>query len=68
MPVLGLGTDVVSVPRFASALERHGERLLRRVFTEGEIAYVRTKAQPAVYSVEGRLLGPPPKVPEDFKG
>ena len=35
---------------------------------EGDLAYVRTKAQPAVYSVEGRLLGPAPKVPEDFKG
>ena len=32
------------------------------------LAYVRTKAQPAVYSVEGRALGPAPKVPDDFKG
>jgi hypothetical protein len=32
------------------------------------VAYVRTKAQPAVYSVESRTLGPAPKVPEDFKG
>jgi hypothetical protein len=32
------------------------------------LAYVRTKAQPAVYSVESRALGPAPKVPEDFKG
>jgi hypothetical protein len=35
---------------------------------EGEVAYVRTKGQPAVYSVEGRTLGTPPKVPDDFKG
>ena len=35
---------------------------------DGEIAYVRTKGQPAVYSVEGRALGPAPKVPDDFKG
>jgi Domain of unknown function (DUF4340) len=35
---------------------------------EGDLAYVRTKAQPAVYSVEGRTLGPAPKVPDDFKG
>jgi hypothetical protein len=32
------------------------------------LAYVRTKAHPAVYSVESRTLGPAPKVPEDFKG
>jgi hypothetical protein len=35
---------------------------------EGELAYVRTKAQPAVYSIESRTLGPAPKVPDDFKG
>jgi uncharacterized protein DUF4340 len=35
---------------------------------EGDVAYVRTKGQPAVYSVEGRALGPAPKVPDDFKG
>ena len=35
---------------------------------EGDLAYVRTKAQPAIFSVDSRLLGPPPKVPDDFKG
>jgi hypothetical protein len=35
---------------------------------EGDLAYVRTKAQPAVYSVESRTLGPAPKVPDDFRG
>jgi len=35
---------------------------------DGALAYVRTKAQPAVYSVETRSLGPTPKVPDDFKG
>jgi hypothetical protein len=35
---------------------------------EGEVAYVKTKAQPAVYAVDSKTLGPPPKVPDDFKG
>jgi len=35
---------------------------------DGEVTYVRTKTQPAIYSVDSRLLGPPPKVPDDFKG
>jgi hypothetical protein len=35
---------------------------------EGDVTYVRTKAQPTVYGVDSRLLGPPPKVPDDFKG
>jgi hypothetical protein len=34
---------------------------------EGELAYVRTKAGPAIYSVDERTLGPTPKVPDDFK-
>jgi hypothetical protein len=35
---------------------------------DGALAYVRTKAQPTVFSVESRTLGPVPKVPDDFKG
>ena len=34
----------------------------------GAVAYIRTKAQPTVFSVESRTLGPAPKVPDDFKG
>jgi hypothetical protein len=34
---------------------------------EGDLAFVRTKSQPAVYSIESRTLGPAPKVPDDFK-
>ena len=34
---------------------------------EGDLTYVRTKSQPAIYSVESRVL-PSPKVPDDFKG
>ncbi len=34
---LSNGVDLVSLPRFARALERQGERLLRRLFTPAEI-------------------------------
>lgn len=37
--ILGTGVDIVEVARFRRALERQGERLLRRLFTEGEINY-----------------------------
>lgn len=37
--ILGTGVDIVEVARIAAALERHGERFLRRLFTPGEIAY-----------------------------
>jgi holo-[acyl-carrier protein] synthase len=34
--ILGLGIDLVSVPRIREIRERHGERFLARVFTEAE--------------------------------
>jgi holo-[acyl-carrier protein] synthase len=36
---LDVGIDLVRVSRVAESLERFGERFLRRLFTEGEIAY-----------------------------
>jgi holo-[acyl-carrier protein] synthase len=37
--IRGVGVDVVDVWRIDRALQRHGDRFARRVFTEGEIAY-----------------------------
>ena len=37
--ILGTGVDIVAVDRVARAVERHGDRFLRRVFTPGELAY-----------------------------
>ena len=39
MTRLRVGIDLVRVSRIAETLERFGERFLRRIFTEGEIAY-----------------------------
>ncbi len=36
--IVGIGLDVVEVPRFEGVLVRHGERFERRVFAPGEIA------------------------------
>jgi holo-[acyl-carrier protein] synthase len=36
---LRVGIDLVMVSRIAESLERFGERFLRRIFTDGEIAY-----------------------------
>ena len=36
--ILGLGTDLVELDRFAEAFERQGEALLARLFTERERA------------------------------
>src|SRR5690606_20134432 len=37
--VIGVGTDIIEVERIKSACERHGDRFLKRVYTEGERAY-----------------------------
>jgi holo-[acyl-carrier protein] synthase len=37
--LIGLGCDVIEVERIRLALEKHGDRFLKRVFTEEEQAY-----------------------------
>ncbi len=46
MPVRGIGIDVVRVERIGESLARFGERMERRLFTEGELAYCRTFSDP----------------------
>src|SRR3954467_7539935 len=47
MNILGLGIDATDIPRIAAAFERYGDRFLRRVFTEAEIAYCTRRRNPA---------------------
>lgn len=37
--MLRTGVDVIEVDRIARAINRHGDRFFRRVFTDGELAY-----------------------------
>ncbi len=46
MTFLGLGIDIVEIPRLRAAIERQGQRLLDRCFTAGEQAYCRTHPEP----------------------
>ncbi len=39
--IVGIGVDVIEVPRIARALERHGERFLQRIYHPDEVAYAR---------------------------
>ena len=39
MSVVGLGIDLVEVPRIRALLEKGGDRFKQRVYTAGEIAY-----------------------------
>ena len=47
MSIIGIGIDVVDCDRIESSIERFGERFLKRVFTEGEIAYSQSMKFPA---------------------
>jgi len=40
---VSVGVDIVEIERIARTLARFGERFLRRVYTEAEIAYCRGK-------------------------
>ena len=46
VPIRGIGVDVVQVSRIAASLARFGERMEKRLFTEGERAYCRTHKDP----------------------
>ena len=47
MPIIGTGLDATEIDRIASVIERYGDRFIRRVFTEGEIAYCQRKRDAA---------------------
>jgi holo-[acyl-carrier protein] synthase len=46
MDIVGLGIDATDIPRVAALVERYGDRFLRRVFTDGEIAYCTRRRNP----------------------
>ena len=44
--IYGIGIDIVKTDRIKSAVQRWGDRFLRRVFTEREIDYSHRKNNP----------------------
>jgi holo-[acyl-carrier protein] synthase len=42
--IVGTGIDIAEVPRIREAIARHGQRFLKRIFTDGEIQYCDSKA------------------------
>jgi len=44
--IVGIGVDIVEVERIERAVRRFGDRFLRRVFTDQEIAYSMSKVHP----------------------
>jgi holo-[acyl-carrier protein] synthase len=49
MRIHGIGIDIVEVDRIASAIARHGEAFLARLFTSSERAYCAVQKRPALH-------------------
>ena len=49
MELIGVGIDLVDVPRVERMIERHGERVVARFLTARERAYVNGKHRPALH-------------------
>jgi holo-[acyl-carrier protein] synthase len=47
--IIGLGLDATEITRVAATIERYGARFLRRIFTDGEIAYCTRRREPAIH-------------------
>ena len=43
MEIIGVGLDATEIDRVAKMIDQYGERFLRRVFTDGEIAYCQAR-------------------------
>ncbi len=44
--IVGIGTDIVEISRIKDAVEKWGERFLKKIFTESEISYCYKKRDP----------------------
>lgn len=53
--IYGIGVDLVRVDRISRALARFGERFLKRVFTDREIAYCQARAKQGVFQFAQRF-------------
>lgn len=53
--IFGIGIDLIRVDRIARALERHGERFLKRVYTPKEIDYCQQRARQGVFQYAQRF-------------
>src|SRR5436853_5870203 len=47
--ILGLGLDATDIDRITDVIARYGDRFLRRIFTDGEIAYCARRRVPAIH-------------------
>ncbi|HEV7868843.1 MAG TPA: holo-ACP synthase [Chthoniobacteraceae bacterium] len=49
MNIVGTGIDIVETARLSEAIQRHGERFLARIFTDGERQYCAGSKRPETF-------------------
>jgi holo-[acyl-carrier protein] synthase len=54
MNILGLGFDATDIPRIREVFRLYGQRFIRRILTEGEIAYCTRRRDPVPH-IAGRF-------------
>ena len=47
--IIGMGLDATDIDRIADTIGRYGDRFLRRIFTDGEVAYCARRKVPAIH-------------------
>jgi holo-[acyl-carrier protein] synthase len=47
--IIGLGLDATDIDRIADTIERYGDRFLRRIYTDGEVAYCTRRRVPSIH-------------------
>ncbi|NDE84661.1 MAG: holo-[acyl-carrier-protein] synthase [Verrucomicrobia bacterium] len=47
--MIGLGTDLVEIPRIEESITKFGDRFLEKIFLPAEIAYARAQSRPAAH-------------------
>jgi holo-[acyl-carrier protein] synthase len=47
--IIGMGLDATDIERIADTIDRYGDRFLRRIFTDGEVAYCTRRRVPAIH-------------------
>jgi holo-[acyl-carrier protein] synthase len=53
--ILGMGTDLIEIERVQQSIDQFGDRFLRRIYTEGEIAYCMRKKKHSAESFAARF-------------
>jgi holo-[acyl-carrier protein] synthase len=47
--IIGIGSDLVHIPRMEELIEKHGDRIAERILTEHELSEFQMQIKPAAY-------------------